>query len=169
MDTQHRETEHTFSPRPWHAYGIIGVVGLCMLGWVLFTVFTGREWATMQQGDTRTYVLRVADNPLEKAHGLANTDPEDLGDAMGMIFVYNDAEPRTFTMEGMDYDLDFMWLKNGKIVRIDKAVPAPKNGEAPKTLSSSPLNVDMVIEVPAGRVDQLGYMVGHTLTINLNP
>ena len=148
-------------------YGVLGVLAALMLGWIILTAMTGNEWATMQEGQAETYVLRVADNPVEKLRGLAGTEPVDLGDAIGMVFVYNDATERTFTMKGMNYALDFVWVRDGKIVRIDKNVAAPVDGEDPKQVSSSPLNVDMVIEMPAGTVDSLNYLVGHQLSITL--
>lgn len=148
-------------------YGVLGVLAALMLGWIILTAMMGNEWATMQEGQAEIYVLRVADNPIEKLRGLAGTEPADLGDAVGMVFVYNDATERTFTMKGMNYALDFLWLRDGKIVRIDKNIAAPVDGGEPLTVSSSPLNVDMVIEMPAGTVEQLNYLVGHQLMISL--
>lgn len=150
-------------------YYFFGVLAVLMVLWIVFTVFSGNEWATIQQGDSQAYMVRVADNPLERTRGLAGSASSDLGDAVGMVFVYNDEAPRKYTMKGMNYALDFMWLKDGRIVKIDLGVPAPEAGEEPETVSTYPLDVDMVIEVPAGTVAELQYLVGHELTVNLNP
>lgn len=149
-------------------YGFFGVLALLMIVWIVFSAVKGQEWATMQQGETQQYLLRVADNPLEKARGLSRSEPSDLGDAVGMVFVYDEAEPRTFTMKGMEYNLDFLWIRDGRILKIDQNIPAPGPGEEPQTISSYPLEANMVIELPAGMAQRLQYLVGHQLTINLD-
>ncbi len=149
--------------------GFFGGLAALMLMWIVVAAFSQNEWATIQQGDSDIYMVRVADNPLERARGLAQTDPSALGDAIGMLFVFGDTEPHTFTMKGMRYGLDFLWIKEGKIVQIDRNVPAPADGEDPLTVTTYPISVDMVIELPAGMAAQLQYLVGHELTINLNP
>lgn len=156
------------SKRPLFIYGFLGFLAFLMVASIITGALTGTEWATITQGDAQAYVVSVADNSLERARGLSKSEPSDLGDAVGMLFVYDNAEPRTFTMRGMNYNLDFLWLKNGRIVKIDQNVPAPGPGEEPETVSSYPLDVDMVIEMPAGAAFQLQYLVGHELTVNLD-
>lgn len=149
-------------------YGFFGALAVIMVAWIVITAITGREWATVQQGEAETYVVRVADNPLERANGLANTDAADLGDAIGMLFVFDSAASRRFTMKGMRYNLDIIWMRDGKIIKIDRNVPSPVGDAEPLVLETDPLTVDMVLEVPAGTAQRVNYLVGHELTIDFD-
>lgn len=137
---------------------IIAIVG------IFFLTSTGKTWATARVGEAEKYTFRVADTGFERARGLSHVSLAELG-ADGMMFVFPAAEVRTFTMRGMDYDLDFIWVHDNKIVQIDRNIPAPVNGAEPTTLTSDPLLVDMVIEVPAGGAEAMNFQVGHTLTV----
>ncbi len=136
---------------------------------VVVTLTGGKEWATVQLGEDRAYLVKVADNPFERAHGLSGTVPADLGEAVGMLFVFDEAEQQTFSMRGMRYPLDILWIRHGTIVKIDYGVPAPQPGQEPKEVNSNPLKVDMVLEVPAGVVAQLGYVEGYKLNVDFDP
>lgn len=148
---------------------ILTALAVFMVGWIVLTAVTGLEWATVQQGQAERFVVRVADNPLEKARGLAGTEASDLGDAIGMLFVYDKAEPRVFTMKGMRYNLDILWIRDGQVIKVDYNVPAPVGDAEPITLNTDPLMVDMVLEMPAGTAQRVNYVLGHELTIDLDP
>lgn len=135
---------------------------------VVMALTGGKEWATVQQAQGKPYLVKVADNAFERGRGLSGTTPQQLGEAVGMLFVFDDAEARTFWMNGMRYALDILWLKDGKVVRIDYGVLAPQPGEEPASVTSEPLMVDMVLEVPAGVAAQLGYVEGHNLVIDFD-
>jgi uncharacterized membrane protein (UPF0127 family) len=68
-----------------------------------------------------------------------------------MLFIFPEAEVQNFWMKGMKFPLDVAWIKDGKVVSVDTNIPAPKPGEEPARMSSSPIGVDMVLELPAGQ------------------
>lgn len=140
-----------------------GIAVLAIVGIVLLTS-TGKTWATVSVGQAEKYTVRVADTGFERARGLSNLSLAELN-ADGMLFVFPDGEIRQFTMRGMDYGLDFVWIHDGKIVQIDRNVPAPAEGTDPLELTSNPLLVDMVLEVPAGGAQAMNFQIGHQLTI----
>jgi uncharacterized membrane protein (UPF0127 family) len=109
----------------------------------------------------------LADNPVEQAKGLSGaTEAELLSQgAEGMLFVFGQAEERTFWMNEMNFNLDVVWILNGKIVSISENVPAPKAGEEPTRMYSGPIGADMVLELPAGGVKDHGLLVGQPLTL----
>lgn len=147
---------------------VLGLLALVFVGWIAYSFLTGEETATVQIGGAEAYTVRVADNAMERMRGLSGVNASELSPAIGMLFVYDDQDERTFWMKGMKFDLDFIWIKDGKIVKIDRDIPYPPHGTDPVSVTSAPLAVDMVLEVPAGIADQVGYRQGHELTINLD-
>ncbi len=107
----------------------------------------------------KNLILLLANEPAEYQQGLSGLAREDLL-VDGMWFVFSTAEEREFWMPDMKFNLDVMWMQGGMIVKIDENVPAPLEGEEPVHMTSSPHKVDMVIELPAGRVDELGFKLG---------
>ncbi len=86
----------------------------------------------------------------------------------GMLFVFTDnSKTPVFWMKGMLIPLDIIWIKGGKIVRIDKNVPVP-SADTPnnkiKTYSAG-TPIDYVLEVNAGFSDSNSIKVGNSVTI----
>ncbi len=105
------------------------------------------------------YSFLVANNPYEWRRGLSGKTSETM-DALGMLFVFPRERERSFWMKDMKFNLDIIWIKEGRIMKIDRNVPAPENGEAPAVVDSRPFEVDAVLEVPAGGADYLQLFVG---------
>lgn len=144
----------------------IAIAALAIIGVFLLTT-AGYTWADVSVGKAEQYHLRVADTPMERARGLSGVSLAEMG-ADGMLFLFPDEAVRNFTMKGMSYNLDFLWIRDGKILRIDRNVPATIPGAQPIELTSDPLLVDMVVELPAGKAQEMNFQVGHQLTIVLD-
>ncbi len=151
---------------------LIGLVVIVIIGLFVYFGVTGHHTATFQLGDLAQdlHTARVADNPFKRAKGLSGVSLDSLKAShdSGMLFVFDTADVQNFWMKGMEFNLDFIWLKDGKVVKIDENVPAPVNGGTAAEVSSTPLAVNQVIELPAGGATQYGYAVGQTLHINLD-
>ena len=143
---------------------ILAGIGVLIVAWFAWSIVIDKDMATVGMGGGVDVTVKVADNAFEQVKGLSGVQAGTLG-ADGMIFLFDNEQERVFTMKGMEFNLDFIWLKDGKIVRIDENIPAPAPGEDPVILSSAPLHVDMVIELPAGKVHELGYVQGNLLTV----
>lgn len=141
------------------------IIGLAIVVVVVLFVFLGqsKNTTTITHGVGELEVL-VADNALEHQRGLSGTQVSTLG-ADGMVFVFDNYIERTFWMNGMNYGLDVIWIRDDKIVKIDNNVPAPAPGEEPARMRSRPFEVNMVLELPSGTADQLGMIEGQQLEI----
>lgn len=129
---------------------------------VFVSAMLSRPEKTQITLNDQTFTVRVADNAVERYRGLSGIKEERLG-ADGMMFVYGEAEERTFVMRGMKFALDFVWLRDGKVVRVDQNIQPPASGEEPIEIKSSPLKADTVIEFPAGFAKKYDIFVGTSL------
>lgn len=138
---------------------IIGLAIVVFLVGIIYFATRFNDHGTFTYPGGELDVL-VADNSIEHGRGLSGTEIDTLG-ADGMIFIFKDQQKRTFWMNGMNYNLDVIWIADDKIFKIDRDVQAPARGEDPAKMQSDPLKADTVLEVPAGVVDELGLVVGH--------
>ena len=95
-----------------------------------------------------TLLLELARTPRQQALGLGGRD--SLGWGRGMLFLYDSPRFATFWMKGMRFDIDIVWIREGRIVGIAAFVPYPREeGGEPVTVPAPEL-IDTVLEVPAG-------------------
>ncbi len=140
------------------------VVGVLILAFV-FRSLEASERATVVIDDYRLAV-RIADNPWERRRGLSGLATDEV-QAQGMLFIFDQAKVQDFWMKGMNFDLDVIWINDGKIVSLDQNVSAPGPGEMPERMSSRPLLVNMVLELPAGYAERFGLLPGMPIRIEL--
>ncbi len=108
----------------------------------------------LQVGEHRLLV-QIALTDAEHEQGLSGR--QKLTAAEGMLFDFKntpDIEPG-FWMKDMNFDLDFIWIDQGRVVGITPNAPAPKNISDAATTAQLPLYyppapVDAVLEVNAG-------------------
>lgn len=96
---------------------------------------------TKIKGKTGSYSLWVADTPKKQNLGLSRIKSIPMN--TGMIFVYNDDQPRTFTMKNTFMPLQIIFLdKNFNVVYQEKGMPKQRNSiECAK-------NCRFVVEIP---------------------
>ncbi|MBU0614181.1 DUF192 domain-containing protein [Patescibacteria group bacterium] len=126
----------------------------------VFWVFTNTKDLTVNGYKMTVY---IANNPIERMLGLSWRNEELATD--GMLFKYSSAKERTYWMRGMKFDLDIIWIKNGKITGLEANVPAPQDGQEPRRMYSGPLGADAVLELPAGGISEYGLVVGQQIDI----
>ncbi len=86
----------------------------------------------------------------------------------GMLFIFPQVSQQVFWMKEMNFDLDMVWIADGKIVGITPNVPKPASPDlGPSQLQryASPTGVNMVLEVPAGTAKQWQLQVGDALEL----
>lgn len=117
-------------------------------------LFPKKDKKFITVGETKVFV-EIADTPSEWQIGLS--EHSSLGANEGMLFVFDRENTRpSFWMEGMDFDIDIIWINDGKVTQIEQNVPKPE----PDTPSSElPLYqpydvIDYVLEVNAGYVKE---------------
>lgn len=88
----------------------------------------------------------------------------------GMIFPYPQPAFHAFWMKGMHFDIDIVWIRDGRIIGIAPRVPAPlrPDAENPARVQSSEL-VDLVLEVPAGYASAHGWRRGDRVAVSGAP
>lgn len=115
---------------------------------------------------SRTLLVELVTTQDSIIQGLS--DRTEIG-SDGMLFILPTPQPAQFWMKDMLFDLDMVWISNQKIVGITARVPAPSPGTTLNNLPTypAPQVVDMVLEVPAGFVEQVGWQVGDNLELQL--
>lgn len=125
----------------------------------------GKDRQTIIYAGQELEVL-VVKSLISKAQGLSNIKQDELG-ADGMLFVFSDYKVRTFWMKQMEFDLDVIWIKDNRILQIDKNVPAPGDSEEAVRMNSNPQKVNYVLEIPSGNADKYGFIEGSIIDLNI--
>ena len=95
----------------------------------------------------------VVSTPEKVYLGLGNR--KELPPGRGMLFVLPHLEVQVFCMRGMQFPLDLLWLRSGRVVGLDLNISPNFPGEI-----ISPVPVQYVLEVPAGFCQRQGIKVG---------
>lgn len=125
----------------------------------------GLEAATVTVGGQSVRV-QVADTDAERSRGLSGR--ASLEADRGMLFVFPKPDRYGFTMRGMRFALDFIWIKGDRVVGLTANVPSPVANVSP-TQVNSPAPVDAVLEVNAGSVARWGVAAGQPVSRGEGP
>ncbi len=101
-----------------------------------------------------TIDVEIANTEARRAQGLSNRT--NLPDQSGMLFIFPQPGRHSFWMKGMNFPLDFIWVRDGQVIQLSTYVPAT---QPPVTLTPD-RPVDQVLEVAAGFIDKYGIKVG---------
>ena len=141
---------------------LLALLALCHCGSV-DPLASAREapsqaWVTI--GGKRIPV-ELAITPDEQRRGLGERDQLKWGH--GMLFLHEDTQRRSYWMKGMRFDIDIIWIREGRISEIAHAVPHVPGENGPTVRSSEA--VDQVLEVPAGYSMIEGWRRGQRVQI----
>jgi len=108
----------------------------------------------------KEFLVEVADTPSKRQQGLSGRT--QIG-SDGVLFIFPNEEKHGFWMKDMLFDLDFIWIKDGRIVEITKNVPKPDGPgrDLPTYFPSQP--IDSMLEVVAGFSDREDIKVGDSV------
>ena len=111
----------------------------------------------------KSFSVELALTDDQQALGLGERD--SLAKNAGMLFVFKPARTSTFWMKDMRFNLDIVWIFEGKIVDISRNVPAPKSDTKPENMPtySPKTEIDNVLEINAGQAD--GMKIGDRVEI----
>lgn len=111
-----------------------------------------------------TLSVEAVTSPESITLGLGQRD--EIG-SDGMLFFLPEKRVANFWMHGMRFPLDMVWIDEGKIVGIEKDVPAPVDPSSTALPTySSKVPVTHVLELPAGKADELG--ISEHMTVEYN-
>ena len=115
---------------------------------------------------TQTITVALAKKPEQQSKGLGGCTyiPKNAG----MLFQFPDAQTQTFWMKDMVIPIDIVWLKDSQVVGIELNAPNQPPGTPDEALPrySSPVPVDAVLEVGAGKAGEYGIQAGSQLDID---
>lgn len=140
---------------------LLGVVILGVGAFLVWRPLTSDQHI-LRVNDGPTFVVEVADEASERMQGLSGRD--SLGKYEGMLFVHRQPGLYSFTMSGMRFPLDFVWIDENKtIVDITTNVPHSQgiSGLQPSSL------VVYVLEVNAGTVNEQAWQIGQTVEFDV--
>ncbi len=105
-----------------------------------------------------TLTVELARSLGEQVRGLSGRP--GLSSGQGMLFVYDRPQPVSIWMKDMRFPLDIVWIRGGRIVKIEKQAPPLLPGGPERIYTAT---ADLVLEVPAGFAARERIRVGDTV------
>lgn len=123
-----------------------------------------REYARVDIRST-SIIAEVVSDSTDRQKGLSGR--KELGEKSGMLFLFERPGRYGIWMKGMHIPIDVVWLRDNKIADIEEFVQSPVAGA---DISSLPVyhpdvEVDSILEVPAGLVAREGLMIGDEVRV----
>lgn len=117
------------------------------------------------QIDSAQIKVEIADTQKKRSKGLGGRT--SLGQDEGMLFIPPQAGKYPFWMKGLNFPLDFIWIRGDKIVDILENVQPPQPGQSEDSLPiyQSKEDIDKILELSAGTIKRLNIKVGDTVKI----
>jgi len=117
--------------------------------------------------DGRSFELELALTPTQRYRGLS--DRESIPDDGGMLFVFPDAEERTFVMRRCLVPIDIIYLDaSGRVVQMhEMAVESYYTPELALTGYPSGAPAQFAIELAGGTLDELDISQGDRVEVPL--
>lgn len=110
--------------------------------------------------------VEIADTDIKRQQGLSNRPPLDEGH--GMLFVFpSQNQYGAFWMKEMYFDIDIIWINDGKILQVHENVPAHEYGSPEQYTTYRPDGAyDYVLEMNAGSAQKYGFAAGAPVIIS---
>lgn len=109
--------------------------------------------------------VEIADTQEKRSKGLGGR--EKLASDEGMLFIFPKRDKYPFWMKGLTFALDFIWIREDKVVDLLHNVEPPAPGQTDESLPiyQSIEEVDQVLEVSGGTAGRLKIKVGDTVVV----
>lgn len=113
-------------------------------------------------GDT-VVNTEVADTPDKRGKGLGNR--ESIASDSGMLFIFESSKKYQFWMKGLKFPLDFIFIRDGKVVDLLRNIDPPTSGQDDSALPvyEPVVPIDMTLEVNKGFIDAHNIRIGDTV------
>ena len=143
---------------------IVVAAGVILLGFFSKTGSASSDRSVIIKDTKLNVALAVSSEEQEK--GLSGRS--SLGEDEGMLFAYSKPEVPTFWMKGMQFPIDIIWIKDGKVVGFEEKVQDPGDyyleNSLPRYRPDS--EVDRVLEVKSGWIKEHGVKKGDEVEYN---
>lgn len=117
---------------------------------------------TLTIADRTVVTVELARTMEQKVRGLSGRP--GLKPDQGMLFVYDRPQPIGIWMKDMRFPLDIIWIREGRIVQIERNAP-PLTPPGPERVYTA--TGDLVLEVPAGFADAKKLRIGDRVRTEL--
>jgi uncharacterized membrane protein (UPF0127 family) len=107
--------------------------------------------------------VEVADTAQKRIQGLSGRN--GLPRLSGMLFIFDPPESPTFWMKDMKFNLDIVFIRNGRVVDVFENIPYPKAHEQPQTVNPTH-EIDRALELPVGTVKIVHIKVGDVVSFS---
>lgn len=104
------------------------------------------------------FTVEIAQTEVARQRGLSGRSK--LGEGQGMLFNFDQPDRHSFWMKDMQFGLDFVWIRGGKVVEITTQVPPPSQTNNQPQIVTPSVKVDQVLEITAGSTERYGLQVG---------
>nr|WP_249420259.1 DUF192 domain-containing protein [Rhabdothermincola salaria] len=120
---------------------------------------------TQPDGSVQEWCLWLADESAERSRGLMNVTDPDLGGKAGMVFTYETDTSNGYWMRDTPLPLTIAYVAaDGSVVSTADMEPCPEDAETcPSYPPDGPYRY--AVEVPQGRLDDLGIVDGSRVTL----
>lgn len=152
---------------------LLSVIGLFMQKYPKYNFFVTKTAQIQNQEklvtiQNKNITVELANSESLREKGLGGRS--QLEENSGMLFVF-DTKPviASFWMKDMLMPIDMIWIKNGKITKIDKNVPfyPPDTPDNQLDIYSPTDSIDYVLEVNSGFSDKNNFKVGNIVILPL--
>ena len=148
------------SLKNWHLVAL-GAVLLIGLGLKLYSYHF--DTVKVRLG-AQEYQVLVAKTLTQQYNGWSKH--KDMGNAEGMMFVFNTRRQHTMVMRDMLFPLDFIWVDGKNIVDMAPNVPIePGKTEEQLTLYFAREPSTIVLEMVSGTIAKIGLKIGDKIEI----
>lgn len=111
--------------------------------------------------------IELADTPMKRKQGLSGHDP--LPENTGMFFIFDKPGRYAFWMHQMKFNLDILWINEGKVVDIWENAPAPPSPNATPASYQPRTDAQYVLEVTTGFVQKNQITIGDSVILDTSP
>lgn len=127
---------------------------------MVFILLSSKKWQPTVKIGNITVFVEIARTPEERSRGLSYQ--RNLSQNQGMLFIFPSKSYQTFWMKGMNFDLDFIWIADNKVVDITENILAPRENVPDEALPiyRSKIPVEAMLEVNSGFVKRHDIKVG---------
>ena len=139
--------------------GILFLAVLIELSFLFFLNLKSNNQRLILEINNQKIFVEIVSKPEDLVKGLSGR--EKLKENQGMFFIFESAGNYGFWMKDMKFPIDIIWIKDNKIVGFEKNID-PQIGVEEKDLKIyyPPEQVNEVLEVSAGVVDERGFKMG---------
>lgn len=135
---------------------IIFILALSIIS-LIFIFYFEKEYSYKKIiiGD-KTIFVEIADSQEKRTKGLSGRN--SLPKNKGMLFLFDKPDFYGFWMKGMNFPLDFIWIKDNEVIELTKNVK-PEDFQPPNLLIPKD-RVNKVLEVNAGFIEEFNIKIG---------